>query len=102
MDSSIRTLPPVVEATDPQLQPAKSLLTRGLPKRPSPSTIHRWLKGLSGVRLPAVKIVGEWWTTEEAVNWFFEQRSLTAIQTQTRTQKVRDVSDEELRKIGLL
>jgi len=84
-------------ATD--LRPV-SLIARNLTgKRPSPSTVWRWVKrGNRGGKLDAVMIGGSWHTTPGAFAAFVSRQTAAAF---TETSSV-DASDATLAAAGLL
>ncbi|MCA9110070.1 MAG: DUF1580 domain-containing protein [Planctomycetaceae bacterium] len=88
-----------IDPTRDQLIPIREAC-KSLPKRPSPSTIFRWLRqGANGVRLSAVRIGSEWFTTKECF------RSFVAAQTSAVLGGSEDPNtdlDDDLRHHGLL
>ena len=79
-----------------------SELVKRLPRRPAPSTIHRWLrKGVHGVRLNAVFIGGIWMTTEGAWRRFVAEQT-TARLSEKQTNEPHAATDDELASAGLI
>ena len=90
--------PPKVKATSSGLAPAVKLKQAKLPVPPCQNSILRWiLRGVDGIRLPAVKISGTWHTNCEAIDWFFTARTERHIQS---SQPAKDLeADEKLAAI---
>lgn len=66
---------PKLSADSPSLEPVGTLFSRLPSKRIAPNTQWRWIhRGVNGIRLPALHIGGKWYSTQAAVNWFFEAK----------------------------
>ncbi len=73
---------------------------KALPRRPSPSTVWRWTrKGANGVRLEAVCIGSEWFTTREAFREFVEAQTSAVLRESADSEA--DL-DQKLVQQGLL
>ncbi|MEQ8211044.1 MAG: DUF1580 domain-containing protein [Lacipirellulaceae bacterium] len=69
----------VVILPDETLLPLGAAVEKATGDRPHPSTLHRWrLRGVSGVKLPTVKVGGRRKTSIEAVRRFIEATTAAA------------------------
>lgn len=101
MDRVTLSTAPKISADSPDLEPLVSLLSRLPGKQASPSTRWRWVRfGADGIRLPALTICGKWYSTQAAVNWFFEARTQAALSSCDQRCD-DDVTDAELAAVGL-
>lgn len=68
------------------------------------STIHRWQRGLRGVRLEAIRIGGRWYTSTEAFQKFcnaLTQSRSSLPQVSPPVSQDKDVIDLALESMGL-
>jgi hypothetical protein len=88
------------------LRPVAVLAHERTGRRPSPSTIWRWVReGTRAGQLPAVKVFGTWHTTPEAFADFLRRRTAPIRRSQSASEQapeVVDVTDQQLRAMGLL
>ncbi len=82
-----------------------SAAARRLPSRPHVSTMHRWrVRGVRGVRLEAVSVGAQWYTSWEACQRFFAATTAAATQAQpvsgSQEPPPQHVSDE-LDRLGI-
>lgn len=69
-------------------------------KRIHPSTFHRWrLRGVRGVKLASILIGGERYSSEEALQFFFDETTAAADgvnrPARTSTQREREIEQAE-------
>jgi hypothetical protein len=89
------------------LLPIQDLCRERFGKRVSPTTIWRWVrKGSRGNKLEAVLICGRWHTSSEAFAAFLDRHSNADVvpepHSRGRKPAVNDITDEQLRALGLL
>ena len=65
-----------IDPFDPDLEPLRDILDRLPGKRKPPGVRTRWVKqGRNGLKLPAIKLSGAWWSTPDAVAEWIRQTS---------------------------
>jgi hypothetical protein len=83
------------------LRPVTLVAERRTGKRPSPSTIYRWVRrGTRGGRLEAVHVHGAWHTTDAAFTDFIRRQTAAVLNTQPRATS--DTDEATLRSQRLL
>jgi hypothetical protein len=93
---------------------AETLLTfhaaaNSLPTKPHISTIHRWrLRGIRGVKLDSVLVGGVRYTSDEALQRFFEcttavadGREAAPTRTSAQRKKAIEAAERELQEAGI-
>ena len=87
------------------LAPLSKLLRQIPGVKASPQNNWRWVhRGVSGgIKLPAILIADRWYSTPEAVSWFFQARTKHRLESSVfnRDETVCDVTDDELASVGL-
>ncbi|MCA8996747.1 MAG: hypothetical protein KDA80_07175 [Planctomycetaceae bacterium] len=67
---------PAVTPRSKGLEPVNALCKKLPGGNTTPATRTRWiLYGVDGIRLPAIRIGRKWFSTPEAIDWFFEERT---------------------------
>ena len=84
------------------LQPVATVAHQLTGRRPSPPTIHRWVRiGVGGgVKLTVAYHAGKWMTTTVAFNQFLAEQ--TAARMASYESESDAASDDDLRAVGLL
>lgn len=101
MNSATLSTAPRIAADSPELEPLVAILNRLPGRRISPNTRWRWVHlGVDGIRLPALSIGCKWYSTQAAVNWFFEART-QAVLSSCEQPCDDDVTEAELAAVGL-
>lgn len=84
-----------------QLETVKDICQRLTGKRPSPATLHRWLRGR--VSLEAVYVMGHWQTTPAAFARFIQAKTASMLPAAEDENSVRDeVMTRRLKKARLI
>lgn len=93
--------PPEIDILDPELASLNKLLARIPGGKPAPNTIARWrTRGKSGIKLPAIYVRKAWFSTPEAVRWFFSATTANR-ELEIAAMREKDVTAEDLADVGL-